>query len=105
MGMLKRSFKEDQTLRLEIKLRQILKRIFQTCSETRLVYFLDDVQWCSEESWRLLCDVLDFDSSGEVRESYNIKIVVCYALNADHLENVNIEHKKISFADMPNKAT
>lgn len=97
MGMLKRSFKEDQTLRLEIKLRQILKEFFKLVAKQGLSIFLDDVQWCSEESWRLLCDVLDFDSSGEVRESYNIKIVVCYALNADHLENVNIEHKKISF--------
>ncbi|EMG50912.1 hypothetical protein G210_5930 [Candida maltosa Xu316] len=85
-------YRDDQTSRLEIKFRRIITTFYKLVASQGLTIFLDDLHWCSEESWMLFCDILDFeDSEVEDLTELNVKIVATYCTNADQLNDMNVD--------------
>lgn len=88
-------FKDDQTARLEVKFKQILKEFYKIVAMQGLTIFIDDLQWCTEEAWVTLCDILDF---GDQTDSpVTVKIVTAYTLNHDQLLDFNVNDRMESF--------
>ncbi|RCK55309.1 Histidine protein kinase 1 [Candida viswanathii] len=88
-------YKDDQTARLETKFRQILKEFYKIIAMQGLTIFMDDLQWCSQESWTLFCDILNFADLGD--DPVTVKIVTAYTLNHDQLLDFDINERMEKF--------
>lgn len=88
-------FKDDQTARLEIKFRQILKEFYNIVAMQGLTIFMDDLQWCSEEAWVSFCDILNFGDLEDV--PVTVKIVTAYTLNHDQLLDFDVNERMETF--------
>lgn len=88
-------FKDDQTARLEIKFRQILKEFYNIVAMQGLTIFMDDLQWCNEEAWVSFCDILNFGDLEDV--PVTVKIVTAYTLNHDQLLDFDVNERMETF--------
>ncbi|CAI5757397.1 unnamed protein product [Candida verbasci] len=98
--------KEEQSSSLEIKFRSIIKTFYKLVASQGLTVFMDDVHWCTEESWKLLCELLNFeDESEETMKDMSFKFVVTFTTNADQfLEETDGFAKEAKFLDCVKKA-
>ncbi|CCG21360.1 Chk1 hypothetical proteinistidine kinase [Candida orthopsilosis Co 90-125] len=91
--------KEEATSTLEVKFRAIIKSFYRVVGLQGLTIFIDDVHWCTEESWQLLCDMLNFDDETDISEM-SLKMVATFTIDAKQFqENIDSVEKEKRFKD------
>ncbi|KAI5951347.1 CHK1 [Candida jiufengensis] len=85
--------KEEQTSSLEVKFRSIIRSFYRVVALQGLTIFIDDLQWCTEESWMLLCELFNFDQEEDDLNSMSLKIIATYTTDVDQFQ------EKISTTD------
>ncbi|KAI3406795.2 CHK1 [Candida oxycetoniae] len=98
--------REERTASLEVKFRGIIKAFYKMMGYQGLTLFIDDVHWCSEDSWAFLCDLLTFNENETDENALSVKIVVTYSTNAKQfMDNTNIQEREDRFKKYVNKST
>ena len=90
--------KEEPAGSMEVKFRSIIKTFYKVVGYQGMTIFIDDVHWCTEESWALLCDLLAYNEEETDVGEMALKIVVTYTVNAEQfVENVNNQAREMMF--------
>ncbi|KAI5950021.1 CHK1 [Candida theae] len=97
--------KEEATSTLEVKFRAIIRSFYKVVGLQGLTIFIDDLHWCSEESWQLLCDMLKFDDESDISEM-SLKLVATFTTDARQFqENIDSVEKEKRFKDYVNRSS
>lgn len=96
--------REEATSTLEVKFRAIIKSFYKVVGLQGLTIFIDDVHWCSQESWHLLCDMLNFDDEADISQM-SLKIVSTFTTDAKQFqENISSVEKEKRFKNYVNRS-
>ncbi|KAG5417282.1 CHK1 [Candida metapsilosis] len=98
------AIKEEATSTLEVKFRAIIKSFYKVVGLQGLTIFIDDLHWCTEESWILLCDILNFDDEADISDMC-LKLVATFTTDAKQFqENIDSVEKEKRFKDYVNRS-
>ncbi|KAI5954134.1 CHK1 [Candida margitis] len=99
------AIKEEATSTLEVKFRAIIKSFYKVVGLQGLTIFIDDSHWCTEESWRILCDILNFDDEADISDMC-LKVVTTFTTDADQFqEKIDSVEKEKRFKDYANRSS
>ncbi|CAK9435683.1 uncharacterized protein LODBEIA_P04100 [Lodderomyces beijingensis] len=97
--------KEEPTASLEVKFREIIKAFYKVVGYQGLTIFIDDVHWCTQESWALLCDLLAYNEDESDVGEMAMKIVVTFSTNAEQfIEPMDTRDKEKAFKNYVDKS-
>ncbi|KAI5960152.1 CHK1 [Candida pseudojiufengensis] len=97
--------KEEQTSSLEVKFRSIIRSFYRVVGLQGLTIFIDDLQWCTEESMILLCELFNFDEEEADLSAMSLKIIATYTTDVDQFqEKISSKEKEKRFKNYVNKS-
>lgn len=82
----------EQTFNLELRIRYLIKSLYGLFATGGISIFLDDIQFCSANEWRMAAEILDYFNSNELQENICVK----YFLTFNSSEGQHFSKSEIS---------
>lgn len=68
----------EQTFNLELRIRYLIKTLYGLFATNGMSLFLDDIQFCTANEWRMAAEVIDYLNSNDLREKICVKYFVTF---------------------------
>lgn len=68
----------EQTFNLELRIRYLIKSLYGLFATNGVSLFLDDLQFCTANEWRMAAEIFDYCNSGDLKNKLSMKLFCSY---------------------------